>query len=101
MNESHKVLSFPSHDIRHRRSDFECGCVVEALNMCRTPLFRIKNYFQIANAAVTLQLIDIGVVIRLESLNDHKIYNLTEEAKLTPIRANLCQIEKVINFPFD
>lgn len=57
--------------------------------------------FQIDTTAVPLRLIDIGEVIHVQSLSDHKMYNLTQEAKLTPIRANLCKIVKVINFPFD
>lgn len=58
--------------------------------------------FQFDRSSETLQLIDIGKVIHVTSLNDHKIYNLTQEAKLTPIRAKLCKIKKVINaLPFD
>lgn len=58
----------------------------------------LNAIFQIDKTAVPLLLIDIGKVIHVKSLSDHKIYNLTQEAKLTPIRTNLCKIEKVINF---
>lgn len=70
------------------------------LTHCIWSKTKINCHFQIDKTDVALQLIDIGKVIHVESLSDHKIYNLTQEAKLTPIRANLCKIEKVINFHF-
>lgn len=75
-------------------------CAATTLTHCILSKTKLNCYSQIDKTDVPLQLIDIGKVIHVESLSDHKIYNLTQEAKLTPIRANLCKIEKVINFHF-
>lgn len=80
--------------------DFVCAAVLER-GRNRHITFYLSNefkcHFQIDQTAI--QLIDIGKVIHVDSLRDQKMYHLTPAAKLTPVRANLCKIEKVINLP--